>query len=196
MMLVLHNVKMVSSNVRKKKIKKLLNVTKVQLHVMLVLRNVRMVPSNVRKNKGITECDKSIIICNVSTTQYMWGWYHQMWEKKIKEPLNVTKVQSHVMLVLHNVRMVPLNVRKNKRIIECDKSTITYDVSTTQCEDGTIKCDVLVTWYSKLSTSGYHTPKKKGYYKITHIKILYCRWKCWRNWPTWATICKYEYLQS
>ena len=33
-------------------------------------------------------------------------------EKGIKGPPNVTKVQSHVMLVLHNVRMVPSNVRK------------------------------------------------------------------------------------
>ena len=33
-------------------------------------------------------------------------------EKKIREPLNVTKIQSHVMLVLHNVKMVPSNVRK------------------------------------------------------------------------------------
>ena len=65
--------------------------------------------------------------------------------KKIKELLNVTKVQSHVMLVLHNMRMVLSNVRKNKETTECDKSTITCDVSTTQCEDGTIKCDVLVT---------------------------------------------------
>ena len=32
--------------------------------------------------------------------------------KKIKEPLNVTKVQSYVMLVLYNVRMVPSNVGK------------------------------------------------------------------------------------
>ena len=32
--------------------------------------------------------------------------------KKKMEPPNVTKVQSHVMLVLHNVRIVPLNVRK------------------------------------------------------------------------------------
>ena len=43
------------------------------------------------------------------------------------------------MLVLHNVRMVPLNVRKNKGTTKCDKSTIIYDVSTTQCEDGIIK---------------------------------------------------------
>ena len=47
-MLVLHNVKIVPLNVRKK-IKEPLNVTKVQSYVMLVLYNVRMVPSNVGK---------------------------------------------------------------------------------------------------------------------------------------------------
>ena len=37
----------------------------------------------------------------------------------------MTKVQSHVMLVLCNVRMVPSNVRKkNKGTTECDKSTM------------------------------------------------------------------------
>ena len=46
------------------------------------------------------------------------------------------------MLILHNVKMVPSNVRKkNKGTTECDKSTVTYDVSIIQCEDGTIKCD-------------------------------------------------------
>ena len=35
--------------------------------------------------------------------------------EKKSEPLNVTKVQSHVMLVLHNVRMVPSNVRKKNK---------------------------------------------------------------------------------
>ena len=67
-MLVLHNVKMVSSNVRKK-IKKPPNVTKVQSDVMLILHNLRIVLSNLRKNKGTTECDKSTITCDVSTTQ-------------------------------------------------------------------------------------------------------------------------------
>ena len=75
------------------------------------------------------------------------------------------------MLILHNVRMVPSNVRKNKGTTECDKSTVTCDFSTTQCEDGTIKCDVLVTWYSRLPTNGYYTPppfqKKRGYSRIT-----------------------------
>ena len=66
-MLILHNVKMVLSNVRKK-INEPLNVTKVQSHVMFVLHNVRIVPSNVRKNKETTKCDKSTIICDVSTT--------------------------------------------------------------------------------------------------------------------------------
>ena len=31
------------------------------------------------------------------------------------EPSNVTKVQSHVMLILYNVRMVPTNMRKKIR---------------------------------------------------------------------------------
>ena len=53
----------------------------------------------------------------------------------------MTKVQSHMMLVLYNVRMVPSNVIKNKGTVECDKSTITCDISTTQYEDGIIKCE-------------------------------------------------------
>ena len=32
--------------------------------------------------------------------------------KKKREPPNVTKIQSHVMLVLHNVKMVPSNMEK------------------------------------------------------------------------------------
>ena len=67
-MLVLQNVTMVSPNVRKK-IREPPNVTKVQSYVTLVLQNVRMIPSNVRKNKVTTECDKSIVTCNVGTAQ-------------------------------------------------------------------------------------------------------------------------------
>ena len=70
----------------------------------------------------------------------MWGWYHQMWEK-IREPSNVTKVQLHVMLVLHNVRMIPSNVRKNKGTTKCDKSIVICGVGTAQCENGTIECE-------------------------------------------------------
>ena len=81
-MLVLYNVMMIPSNV-KKEIKEPPNVTKVQLHVMLILYNVRMVSSNVREKKN----------------------------KKKKELPNVTKVQSHFMLVLHhNMMMIPSNV--------------------------------------------------------------------------------------
>ena len=36
-------------------------------------------------------------------------------DKKIKEPPNVTKIQLHVMLVLHNVRLKLLNVKKKKK---------------------------------------------------------------------------------
>ena len=61
-----------------------------------------------------------------------------MRKKKKKEPPNVTKLQSHVMLVLHNVRMVPSNVRKNKETTECDKSTVICNIGTAQCKDGTI----------------------------------------------------------
>ena len=87
-MLVLRNVRMVLSNVRKK-IKEPLNVTKVQSHVRLVLRNMRMIPSNVRKNKGTTEYDKSTITCGVSTRQCKDDIIKC--EKKIKESSNVTK---------------------------------------------------------------------------------------------------------
>ena len=53
----------------------------------------------------------------------------------------MTKVQSHVMLVRHNMRMVASNVRKNKGTTECDKSTVISNVGNTQCEDDTIKCE-------------------------------------------------------
>ena len=41
--------------------------------------------------------------------------------------------------------MKPLNVRKIKGTTKCDKRTVTYDIGITQCEDETIKCDILVT---------------------------------------------------
>ena len=53
----------------------------------------------------------------------------------------MTKVQSHVMLVLHNMRTIPSNVRKIKGITECDKSTVTCDFGTTQYENGAVKCE-------------------------------------------------------
>ena len=44
------------------------------------------------------------------------------------------------MLELHNVRMKPLNVRKNKGTIKCNKSIVTYNVCIAQYKNGTIKC--------------------------------------------------------
>ena len=71
-----------------------------------------IVQSNVRKkNKGTIKCDKSTVTCDVGTTQCEDGTIKC---EKIREPPNVTKVQSHVMLVLHNVRMVPSNMKKKK----------------------------------------------------------------------------------
>ena len=44
------------------------------------------------------------------------------------------------MLVLPNVTMEPLNVRK-KKTTKCNKSIITNDVGTVQFVDGNIKCE-------------------------------------------------------
>ena len=67
-MLKPHNVKMKFSNVRKKKVRKPLNVRKELLHVMLELHNVRMEPSNViKKSKGTTIFEKRIVICDIGT---------------------------------------------------------------------------------------------------------------------------------
>ena len=46
--------------------------------------------------RSTAQCENEIIKC----------------EKKVREPLNVTKELSHVMLKLHNVTMEPSNVRK------------------------------------------------------------------------------------
>ena len=166
-MSVLHNVRMKLSNVRKKKKKEPPNVTKVLSNVMLVLSKVTMEPLNVRKkNKRTTKCDKSTITHDVSTAQCEDGIIK--YEKKKREPPNVTKVLSNVMLELHNMRIEPSNVRKkNEGTTKCEKRTVICDIRTTQYEDETIKCDVLIIWYSRLSTSGYRTPQKMGYSRIT-----------------------------
>ena len=51
---------------------------------MLVLHNVRIVQSNMRKKKKeTTECDKSIVTCDINTTQFEDGTIK--YEKKIRE---------------------------------------------------------------------------------------------------------------
>ena len=62
----------------------------------------------MRKNKRTIECDKSTITYDVDIAQCENDTIKC--EKKKKESPNVTKVQSYVMLVLYNVRMVPSNV--------------------------------------------------------------------------------------
>ena len=64
---------------------------------------MRMETSNVRKNKETTECDKSTVICDVGIAQCDNGTVKC--KKKIREPLNMTKVLFNVMLQLQNVRM-------------------------------------------------------------------------------------------
>ena len=56
------------SNMKKKKVREPLNVIKVRSHEMLVLPNVTIKLSNMKKNYGTTECDKSTVKCDVSTT--------------------------------------------------------------------------------------------------------------------------------
>ena len=58
-----------------------------------------------KKNKGTIECDKNIVTCDIDIVQCEDGTIKC--EKKINELPNVTKIQSHVILVLRNVRMVP-----------------------------------------------------------------------------------------
>ena len=67
---------------------------------------------------------------DIGTTQY--NDETVKYKKKIREPLNVTKVLSNVMLVLSNVTMEPLNMReKNKGTIKCDKRKVTCDIGIT-----------------------------------------------------------------
>ena len=57
------------------------------------------------------------------------------------EPLNVIKELSYVILKPHNVRMKLSNVRKKKvkKPPNMKKKTVTCDVGTAQCKDGTVK---------------------------------------------------------
>ena len=57
-----------------------------------------------KKNKGTIECDKRTVTCDVGTAQCEDGTI-KCEKKKIREPLNVTKELSYMMLELHNVRI-------------------------------------------------------------------------------------------
>ena len=99
-------------------------------HVMLKLHNVRMEPSNVRKkSKGTTKYEKKTVTRDVGIAQCEDRTIK--YEKKLREPLNVTKELSYVMLKPHSVRMELSNVRKkSKRTTKCEKRTVTCDVGT------------------------------------------------------------------
>ena len=77
--------------------------------------------------------------------------------RKKREPSNVTKLQSHVMLVLRNMRIVPSNVRKkikeplNVTKIQSHVILVLYNVrmvpsnvrknkGTTECDKNTVTC--------------------------------------------------------
>ena len=85
-------------------------MTKELSYVILEPHNVGMEPSNVRKKVRGPPNVKKTVTCNVKTAQYEDEIVKC--EKKVKEPPNVTKELSHVMLELHNVRMEPSSVRK------------------------------------------------------------------------------------
>ena len=76
---------------------------------MLVLPNVTMEPSNVRKNKGITECDKSIVTCNVVTAQCK------------DETIKYKKTNKKT-------------IKCNKSIVKCDVGTAQCEDETVKCE--------------------------------------------------------------
>ena len=87
---------------------------------------------------GTTKCDKSTVVYDFGITLCEDDTIKC--EKKKRELPNMIKVQLYVMLVLHNVRMIPSNMKKKKGTTKCDKSTVTCDIGTAQCEDCTIKC--------------------------------------------------------
>ena len=81
-------------------------------HVMLELHNVRMESSNVRKKiKVTTKSEKRIITYDVGIAQCEDETVKC--KKKVREPPNVRKEPTHVMLKLHNMKIEPLNVIKN-----------------------------------------------------------------------------------
>ena len=88
-------------------------MTKELSHVMMKSHNVRMELSNVRKkSKGTTKCEKKIVTYDVGTAQFENGTVNC--EKKVREPLNVRKELSRLMLELNNMKMEPSSVRKKK----------------------------------------------------------------------------------
>ena len=110
-MLKLHNVRIEPLNVGKKS-KETIQCDKriVTCDIGTAQYKDRTVKCEKKKVKGTAQCEKITITCDVGTAQCEDGTIEC--EKKIREPPNVTKELSHVMLELHNMRMKLSNVRK------------------------------------------------------------------------------------
>ena len=65
-----------------------------------------------KKSKGTTKCEKRIVTYNVGIAQCDDGTVKC--KKKVREPPNVTKELSYLMLEPYNVRIKSSNVRKKK----------------------------------------------------------------------------------
>ena len=129
-----------------------------ELDPLPFVHNAIMEPSNVKKkNKGTTKCDKRIVKCDVGIVQCEDGTIKC--EKKVKEPPNVRKELSHVMLALRNVKMIPSNVRKkireppNVKNVQSHVMLVLHNVKmvlsnvrknkrTTECDKNTVTCDL------------------------------------------------------
>ena len=98
-----------------------------------------MEPSNLRKkNKGTTICDKRTVKCNIGTAQCDNG--PVKCEKKLREPPNMRKELSNVILKLHNEYGTVKCEKKSKGTIKSEKRIVTCDVGTAQCVDRVIQC--------------------------------------------------------
>ena len=63
-----------------------------------------------KKSKGTTKCEKRTVMCDIGIAQCDDRTIKC--DKKVREPPNVGKELSYVILELHNVRMKLLNVIK------------------------------------------------------------------------------------
>ena len=109
-MLVLNNVRIEPLNVKKKKKKNHQNDKRIVTFDVGTAQCEDGTIKCEKKNKGTTECDKRTVTCDIGTAQYENRIVKC--KKKVREPMNVTKELSHMMLKLHNMRMEPSNMRK------------------------------------------------------------------------------------
>ena len=110
-MLELHNVRMEPSNMRKKS----KGTTKCEKRIVTYNVGIAQcedetVKCEKKKSKTTTKCDKRTVTCDIGTAQCEDEIVKC--EQKFREPLNVRKELSHVILKLHNVRMESSSVRK------------------------------------------------------------------------------------